>query len=759
MDSWTRAADPTLPAGADFARLCALIEARQPGAGRDLAVAAGQPWKPPEVAPPRAEGAIPRNGHAAPPPGNLPAPLSSFIGRTDEIAEVLDRLGQHRLVTLTGPGGIGKTRLAVQVAAQGAERFPQGVWLVELAALRDPLLLPQVVAAVLGVREQAVAAPARYRRRICEPPRDAAAAGQLRAPGGRLRRPGRRACCGPAPGCACWRPAASRWRISGEVVWRVPPLSLPEPSALPAARRAWPRYEAVRLFAERAPAGAARLRARRRERRGRSSEICRRLDGMPLALELAAACLRVLAVEQIAARLDDRFRLLTDGGRDVLPRHQTLRAAIEWSYDLLAAPEKTLFARLAVFAGGWTLEAAEAVGAGAGLAAADILGLLKALVDKSLVVAEEGEGVARYRMLETIRAYGLERLAAHGEEGAVRERHAAYFRQLAETADSQMHGPDQPHWLHRLEREHDNLRAALRWAIDTADYVTALRFGRALTLFWFFHGHFSEGRRWLEAVLATDRPELVPLRPWALNGAGVLACFQGDFPYARVCFAESIELARGLGDEESVAFSLTSLSGAALYQNDVPRAVALAEESLAIFRRYHNKWNIGLGITNLIPALLGQGRLDEAMDRAEERLALYSDLGNPWGIATSYTNLGLVAAARGAYDEAEAFYREGLAHFVALGDKWGSYEALAGLAVAVAAQQPTQAARLFGATDALRDALGAIAPPAYFHYDQVTASVRAALGEEAYQTAYTAGRALSLEDALATLATEGADAG
>jgi non-specific serine/threonine protein kinase len=754
VDSWTRAADPTLPAGENLERLCALLEARKPGVGRELAVAAGHPWKPPDTSHPDAP---PRNGHeATAPPGNLPVAFSSFVGRADDIAAVADLLGQHRLITLTGPGGIGKTRLALQVAERAASRFPQGVWLVELGALTDPALLPQAVATILGVREQAgrplLATVAEYlgRRETllildnCEHLVEAGAALVTRL-------------LGTAPGVRVLATSREPLRVGGEVAWRVPPLALPDPRQQPPPD-ALVAYEAPRLFVERARLGQPRF-ALTAANAGPVVQICRRLDGVPLALELAAACLRVLAVDQIAAHLDDRFRLLTDGGRDALPRHHTLRAAIEWSYDLLAPPEKTLFTRLAVFAGGWTLDAAEAVGADAGREA-EVLDLLKALVDKSLVVVEEGERAARYRMLETIRAYGLEQLAAQGEEAAIRARHAAYFRHLAETADQAMHGPDQPAWLHHLEREHDNLRAALAWAIESGDTETALRFGRALTLFWFFHGHFSEGRRWLEAVLAVDPPELAPLRPWALNGAGVLACFQGDFTYAGARFAESIALAERLGDEESIAFSLTSLSGAALYQNDVPRAVALAEESLAIFRRYDTPWNVGLAITNLIPALLGQGRLDDAMRLAQERLALYRGLGNPWGIASSYTNLGLVASAQGAVGEAEAYYRQGLGHFVALGDKWGSYEALAGLAVAVAAQQQfIQAARLFGATDALRDDLAAIAPPAYFHYDQVTAAVRAALGEATYHTAYDAGHALSPEEAVAPPPAQGTTAG
>ena len=773
VDSWTRGVDPTIPGEPNYARLCSLLEARQPGAGRELAAAGGHPWKPPAPADPRPDTAPAAPGDAAV-PTNLLVPLSSFVGRTHETAEVTRLLtgdpGASRLLTLTGVGGIGKTRLALQVAATLGAHFPHGIWLVELAPLRDPALVPQVVAAVLGVREQGstplldLIADYLRRRQVllvldnCEHLIDACAVLVTRL-------------LSAAPGLQVLATSREALRVTGEVAWRVPSLSLPHPLDLPPLDRLGD-YEAPRLFLERArlaqpgfpptPQHAAAV-----------SHVCRRLDGVPLAIELAAACLRVLTVEQIAARLDDRFRLLTDGGRDVLPRHRTLRAAIEWSYELLPDQERALFLRLAVFAGGWTLEAAEAVGSGQNgvdatnyalgirpyaadphssflIPHSSVLGLLKQLVDKSLVLVEEGDGAARYRMLETIRAYGLEQLAASGDEAAVRHCHAAYYLAFAETADTQMHGPQQPVALDRLEREYDNLRTALRWAVDAGEQALALRFGRALTLFWFFHGHFSEGRRWLDTMLQAEDPALADLRAWALNGAGVLACFQGDFAHASGLFARSMELARAIGDRESVAFSLTSLSGAALYQNAVDRAVALAEESLAMFRGLGNKWNIGVWITNLIPALLGQGRLDDAMQLAEERLGLYEDLGNPWGIATSYTNLGLAASAQGDHAQAEAFYREGLAHFAALNDKWGSYECLAGLAGTVAAQdQPEQAARLCGLTDALREALGAIAPPAFYRYDQVVAAVRARLGEAAWEAAWNAGRNLPLDSLLA----------
>ena len=432
-----------------------------------------------------------------------------------------------RLVTIVGAGGAGKTRLALQVAARlsgegGTENpFPDGVWLVPLASLADGQLVVEAVAGALGVRVapggpvlDAVTAWLRPRRLLllldnCEHLVGACAAfaegALLAAPGLRVLATGR-------------EPLG----ISGEVLWRLPTLPAPDLQALPAAERLLD-FAAVRLFVERAR-GVNPGFSLTPENRAAVARICQRLDGLPLALELAAARTRVLSVEQIAARLDDRFRLLTAGSRTAPPQQQTLRASMDWSHDLLSEAERALFARLSVFAGGFSLEAAEQVCAGAPgdpvLDAADVLDLLSQLVDKSLVVAvyaaDDGSAPAgpaetRYRLPETVREYGAERLAARGEAAAIRQAHTRYFSGLAEEAGPALSGPRQRSWHDLLEREHDNLRGALRAALDGDDPATALRMGYGLWKFWAVRGHHAEGRRWLEEAL-NSTPLRLPAR-------------------------------------------------------------------------------------------------------------------------------------------------------------------------------------------------------------------------------------------------------
>ena len=472
-------------------------------------------------------------------PHNLPAALTTFVGREVEVGDLVRLLrgppggaaggswSSPRLVTIVGAGGAGKTRLALQVAARlsgegGTESpFPDGVWLVPLASLADGQLVVEAVAGALGVRVapggpvlDAVTAWLRPRRLLllldnCEHLVGACAAfaeGALLA----------------APGLRVLATSREPLGISGEVLWRLPTLPAPDLQALPAAERLLD-FAAVRLFVERAR-GVNPGFSLTPENRAAVARICQRLDGLPLALELAAARTRVLSVEQIAARLDDRFRLLTAGSRTAPPQQQTLRASMDWSHDLLSEAERALFARLSVFAGGFSLEAAEQVCAGAPgdpvLDAADVLDLLSQLVDKSLVVAvyaaDDGSAPAgpaetRYRLPETVREYGAERLAGRGEAAAIRQAHTRYFSGLAEEAGPALSGPRQRAWHDLLEREHDNLRAALRAALDGGDPATALRMGYGLWKFWAVRGHHAEGRRWLEEAL--NSTPLAPPRP------------------------------------------------------------------------------------------------------------------------------------------------------------------------------------------------------------------------------------------------------
>jgi len=494
-------------------------------------------------------------------PNNLPAQATSLVGREKEMAEVRSLLTETRLLTVTGVGGVGKTRLALQVGAALLDEFPDGVWLVELAAMSDPALVPQAVAKALGVREH----PGRPLRvdtllehlgpkRVllildnCEHLIEACA---------ELVDALLRGC----PELQLLVTSREALGIGGEVAWRVPSLPTPEPDCLESTEAelasALTQYEAVQLFIERAVAAKPGFTVTN-DNAPAVAQVCWRLDGIPLAIELAVARMRVLTPRQIAERLDDRFRLLTGGSRAALPRQRTLRAALDWGHDLLSEKERALLRRLSVFAGGWTLEPAEAVCAdaeegevGAGGPAIEryeVLDLLSQLVEKSLSVAEEESGEMRYHLLETVRQYGAEKLEEMQESLVMHRKHRDWFVALAECAGEELRGAEQKAWLDRLEREHDNLRAALEYSKREADGVgTGLSLAAVLSRFWHIRGHWSEGRRHLEEMLALegrpasagsqatpeDRAERKAARARALNSAGFLAFRQGDYTAAR----------------------------------------------------------------------------------------------------------------------------------------------------------------------------------------------------------------------------------
>jgi non-specific serine/threonine protein kinase len=533
------------------------------------------------------------------------------------MAEVTRVLGGTRLLTLTGPGGTGKTRLALQVAADLLARYPQGVWLVELAPLADPALVPQAVATVLGVQEDAsrslVAALTEALRPKhilllldnCEHLLDACA--QLAE--ALLR------------GCAHLSILATSREalgIAGETAWRVPSLALPDPRHLP-PRETLAQCEAVRLFMDRALAAQPHFLLTDHNAPA-VVQLCHRLDGIPLAIELAAARLRGLSVEQLAARLDQRFRLLTGGSRTALPRQQTLQAMVDWSYSLLSVPEQTLFARLSVFTGGFTLEAAEMVCAGDPITDEDVLDLLLRLIDKSLIDAEDGpDGIERYRLLETLRQYGRERLVAGGTAAALRERHAAYFLALAEQAVPALRGREHAAWLQRLEQEHDNLRAALAWWLGAEEQPgqeesgaraeAGLRLAGALWGFWFHRGYRGEGLRWLEQALGQSGGA-PSTRAAALTGAEDLTWYLGDGVRGRALLAESVALFRTAGERRGLADALAFL-GFIMREQDHARGTALLEESITIAR--------AVGGPGLIGWTLMCFAFDADLEQAEER--------------------------------------------------------------------------------------------------------------------------------------------
>jgi non-specific serine/threonine protein kinase len=732
-------------------------------------------------------------------PNNLTAPLTTFVGRKRERAEIRRLLPGARLVTLLGAGGSGKTRLALQVATEVLGEYPDGAWLVELEALTDGTLVAGSVAQALGVREE----PGRP---LLETLAEALAAKRLlllldncehlvQAVAG-VAQALLRAC----PGLRLLATSREALGVPGEIVWRTPTLGAPDPRLLDGMRRdAIARYEAVRLFVDRAMAAQPAF-ALTDQNAAVVARICHRLDGIPLAIELAAARVKVLQPEKILERLQDRFRLLTSGTRTALPRHQTLRATVDWSYELLPPLERTLLNRLSVFAGGFDLEAVEGVCEGDQVDVLDLLDHLTHLVDKSLVTTqEESDSSLRYLLLETIRDYGQERLGEAGEADAVGERHAAYFHALAVRAEPELQGPGQAAWFDRLERDLDNLRVALRRFLDRGADARALEMGGALWRFWWVRGLWSEGREYFRLALRGDPGAVSPsVRTKALYGAAVLASGQADYAAARGLleeslgiarahgdrsavalalfeqgniandhedlatarrlYGESLEIRRGLNDRRGISSALHNLGVVAAAQEDYGEARKLYEEALAFHRELGNRAWEAASLNGLGGVALYQGDLEAARSYQEQGLALQRALGDRRGIAFSLRELGRVATAQTDFAAAEERLLESLPILRELGDRLGLCDSLEALAaVAAATSRPERGLRLAGSASKAREVLEA-APsrPDQEILERGLAEARRALPEQAARAAWESGRGLPL-DAAADLALGGSE--
>ncbi|MFQ5654645.1 MAG: tetratricopeptide repeat protein [Planctomycetota bacterium] len=637
---------------------------------------------------------------------NLPIPLTSFIGREEMLQELRNLLGDHRLVTLTGVGGCGKTRLSIEVGWKALGDHPDGVWLVELASLAQPELVPRAVAKVLGLREEPNRPPAET---LIEHLKSKASLLLLDNCEHLLG-----ACAGLTDtllgACSRLRIVASSREalgIAGEMIRQVHSLALPDAKAEPRLEEVL-EAAAARLFVDRAQAVRSGF-ALTEENVSAVVEICRRLDGIPLALELAAARVKAMTPDDIAARLGDRFRLLTGGSKAVQPRQQTLRALIDWSYDHLDEPERALLRRLSLFAGGWTLEAAEAVCAdaddGADASADDgiepwqVLELLARLVEKSMVEVDlecgERAGRTRYRFLETVRQYARERLLEEGDVLRLRERHLRYFLRLAEEASPHLDGPEQATWLPRLEVEFPDLRAALHGALDEgSDANLGLRLATTLGRFWEVCGHWSEGRDLFLRLLA--RPangERDLLRSRALNGAGILSQHLGEYPKARSILEESLAISRELAHSVRIATCLNNLGNTALEQGALERARDLYEESLAEHRGGGEAGGVALALNNLGGGEEQRGDYAKASKHHEESLRIRRELGDRREIATSLRCLGVALGDHGEQERARPLFEESLTIFRELGDQHGIAWCLSGLGLLAEEQQDFERAR------------------------------------------------------------------
>jgi predicted ATPase/DNA-binding SARP family transcriptional activator len=721
---------------------------------------------------------------------NLPAQPTPFIGRQAQLAVVRETLGRPevRLLTLTGPGGTGKTRLALQAAGDLLDEFEDGVFFVALAPIRDPSFLLPAIGHTLGIRETTD-------RALLEQLAD-----ELQDKRALLVLDNFEQIADAAPLVSDLLGAASPLKVLvtsrtllhlyGEHSYPVPPMALPDPQDLPDLERLR-QTEVVRLFTQRAQAVKPGF-VLSDENAAAVIGICTRLDGLPLAIELAAARVRLLPPQAILTRLADRFRFLTGGSRDLPARHQTLRAAIDWSYDLLQAEEKALFRRLAVFVGGCSLEAAEAVCCGSG--ELDVLEGLQGLVDKNLALCSDVQGEPRFLMLETVREYALEQLAASGgnEAEEIRGQHASFFVALAEGAERELWGADQAAWTDRLDLEHDNLRAALEWSLqrgaaDPGAAETGLRLAGPLWKFWHDRAYLKEGRRWLERALDCPLGQ-GSARARVLVAAGTMAWQLGDYAKARSYFEQGAAGCREVGDNAGLAEALHLDGHLALDEGEHTQARALFQESLRLYQEmgeasislvltqdlallaYHQgafeearvQFEAGLAasrelgqedLTGTTLNRLGElarlrGDDDEAAALFEEGLTLSRELQLKPEIPSFLKNLGHVARCRGDYEQARALFAESLALQQEHGNKQGMAESLAGLASVAA--QPECAVQLFAAVETLLDAVGApLSPADRADLDRNLAAVSAQLDVAAIAAAWAEGQALAA-DASAT---------
>jgi predicted ATPase/class 3 adenylate cyclase len=721
---------------------------------------------------------------------NLPLQATPLVGREREVEAVcgLLRSSETRLLTLLGPGGTGKTRVGLQVAAELADDFEDGVFFVPIAAITDPTLVAPTIARVLGLSEGGAQ------------PLEELLEGYLRDRQTLLlldnleqvleAAPIVERLLSNAPNLKILATSRIPLGLYGEYEFPVPPLSLPDPDSLPPLEYLT-EYEAIRLFVDRAR--AVRPDFSLTEENGPAVvEICERLDGLPLAIELAAARIKLLPPRVLLDRLGNRLKILTGGARNLPERQRTLRNAIEWSYGLLDEGEKLLFGRLGVFSGGATLEAMEAVCDAEGDLPTDVFEGASSLLDKSLLRQEEGAaGEPRFVMLETIHEFANVKLEESGEVEAVRWAHAEYFLALAEEAEPMLWGAEDAAWLNRLEQEHNNMRAALSWAIAHESAELALRLSGALQWFWFAWGYYDEGRSWLEQALVKEDRASTAVRAKGLDAVGWLAHEQGDIDRATAAaekglklsneagvgnvvvadlkhvlgetarqrgdydlamefYDEGLKLYQEAGDRRGVAWSLGSLANAAGDRGDHEQAKRLYEEGLVLSRRLGGARPLGAYLLSLGYEFLLEGNLERAAELNEEAEALFRKQGRRGDLRHVLPNLGWVALLQGDHERAEAVHEECLVLCRDLGDRLTASESIEGLACTAGAKgEAGRASVLFGAAEALREAAGyQLAPRDRSLREPYLTAARSQVGEAAWSEAWEEGRSMQFEDAL-----------
>jgi predicted ATPase/class 3 adenylate cyclase len=684
-------------------------------------------------------------------PNNLPIQVTSFIGREQHIVETKQLLLSTHLLTLTGSGGMGKTRLSLHLAAEVLDTFKNGVWLIELAPLSDPIAVPFTVASVLGLREE----PGRPLINTliawlgdkelllildnCEHLLEACAkfVDQVLHASNTTRI------------LATSREALG---IAGESIYRVPSLQTPKPEEKIKIDQ-FEQYDAVRLFIDRATKSLSTFRVTNANSPA-VAQICYRLDGIPLAIELAAARVKALSVEKIAERLDDRFRLLTGGSRTALPRQQTLRAMIDWSHSLLSDPERILFKRLSVFTGGWTVDSAEQVCSSDGLEPADILDLNTHLVDKSLVIMEDGADGIRYQMLETIRQYAVDKLETSGEADIFRKRHADYFSNLAEEVEKHQVKPEHAEWLNLLEEERDNLREALKWAaIHDQDGIFLQLAGNSWR-FWLMRGPITEGRSWLDQAvqLYESNPNSMKsaLASDIFSGAGDMARFQGDFERALRLKRQNLELCRQQGNERRVAAILHGMATIYSLMGNCERSLALAEEGVALRRKLGNPLGVSHALSALWFALMCLDRPQEAREAVEEAMLIDRARQYHEGLVDDLITLIFIAVRQSRYEDAQRILKELVPLSEGTADQMLRATGMYAMATLAAARgQAHQAARLLGIADQIAARGGfQVEIPGQAWFKHTIQETKSFIGEAVWEQEYQAGYSFAEKNGL-----------
>jgi predicted ATPase/class 3 adenylate cyclase len=683
---------------------------------------------------------------------NLPVHLTSFIGREKEMGEIEALVKSGRLVSILGPGGAGKSRIAIQVAAEMIDQFENGVWFIELGSLSDAENVVPAIAQTLKIREQ-------HGRSILATLIESIADKNLMLVLDNCEHL-IDACASLVESIATSNSstkivATSREAlgIPGEQSYRLPSLSLPptrNPNNSPIIE-SFSMYESVRLFVDRAILSNSDF-SITNDNAQAVANICVQLDGIPLAIELAAARIRTLSAEEIYARLHDRFQLLTTGSRTAIPRQKTLRALIDWSYDLLSESERCLLRQLSVFVNGWTLDTAErAFKVEDGNE--DILDLLSSLVNKSLVVSWTIGSSTRYHLIQSIRYYGIERLVENDEVRECKFAHQRVFADLSIQAKAELKGPNQSVWLDRLEDEHDNFRAVLQFCFDEGDnQEIGLQICSSLYIFWWIRGHWTEGRSWHERLLSISQTQgNSSARALALISAGHLALYQGEYANAKAYYRESLEIHNGLEGQDEIAISLHNLAHASHLEGDLLTAKPLYEKSLQIRRDQKNQQGITSSLNNLANIAQELGNYDEARLMHEENLAIRRSLGVAQGIGQTLQNLGCLAIATEDYSRAVKLFEEALVCIEVLKEIRSVSEILDGLAeIASKIAKLDVAVRLWGSAETIRNSLGAPLHDLDRHRQQAAYDeVRAELGDQTFEKAWEMGANMDSKEACA----------